>query len=76
MKAYFDRTAALFLTREASFDAYPVEVREEIVEFTEMVNALVAAIHLQAEQSGAPEDSAQQLTDTFVEGFDRIAREI
>ena len=76
MKAYFDRTSALFLTREPSYDAYPVEVPEEIVQFTEMVSALVAAIHLKAELAGAPEDSAQDLTDSFVEGMNLIARDL
>lgn len=76
MIAYFDRTAALFLVREQTFDAYPVEVPAGIVEFTEMINALAAMILAKAEYEGAPEDSAQLLADLFVEGLRKIAREL
>ena len=68
MKAYFDRTAPLFLTRERNFDGYPVEVPEEILLFTEYMNRLIGKINKEILIVGAPEDSAEYLSDIFVDG--------
>jgi hypothetical protein len=67
MKAYFDRTEPYYFTREPQFDANPVEVPEFILEVLESRKATLVSMEEAIENAGAPEDSAQDLTDLFVD---------
>jgi hypothetical protein len=67
MKAYFDRTEPYYLCREPQFDGNPVEVPEAIFELLESRKATLVRMEEAIENAGAPEDSAQELADLFVE---------
>ena len=66
MKAYFDRTEPYYLTREPSFDGNEVEVDESILNILDSRKATLVQIEDAIENAGAPEESAQELADTFV----------
>lgn len=66
MKAFFDRTEPYYLTREGSFDAVPVDVPEGILTMLDGRKKTLVAMEIAIELSGAPEDSAQDLTVLFV----------
>lgn len=63
MKIYFDRHLPLYLTPEAGFDSYPVDVPDTVAK---VIAALVVALEemrIAVDAAGAPEDSAQDLAD-------------
>ncbi len=66
MKAYFDRTEPYYLMREPSFDGIPVEVPEEVLDLLDNRKLTLVLLEAAIEEAGAPEDSAQDLTDTLV----------
>ena len=66
MKAYFDRTEPYYYTREPQFDGNPVEVPEGILDMLDQRKKSLVLIEEAIENAGAPEDSAQSLSDLFV----------
>lgn len=66
MKAYFDRTVKYYLTREPSFEAVQVEVDEQILDLIAGRGHTLIQMQEAIENAGAPEDSAQELTNLFV----------
>ena len=70
MQVKFDRTAPLFLLpmdAEDAFDGVVVELNSGDVEAILNIGAAVAAVHAAIGNAGAPEDSAQDLADYFIE---------
>ena len=66
MKAYFDRTEPYYLTREPSFDGIPVEVSEVILNVLDARKGTLKLMEEAIDESGAPEDCGQDLTDLLV----------
>lgn len=66
MKAYFDRTEPYYFSRKPTFDGNPVEVDEEVLEVLESRKTTLVEIEKHIELVGAPEETAQELADTFV----------
>ncbi len=66
---YFDRTAPMLLTTEASFDGIEVDVPEGAALFAHDMGGLLKAMQVEIEDSGAPEDSNQALADMYVIGI-------
>lgn len=64
--AYFSRIVPFYfiapedLGDSQGFDAYPVEVNEDILTFATRARALVAAMENKFETSPAPEEAAQE----------------
>jgi hypothetical protein len=67
MKAYFDRTEPYYFAREPQFDGNPVEVPERILDVLDGRKRTLLLMEEAIENAGAPEDSAQNLTDYFVD---------
>lgn len=63
MNVYYNPTVPLFLTTEAGFDSYPVDVPEQValalVHLADLQIEMEAAVYA----AGAPEDCAQELAD-------------
>jgi hypothetical protein len=72
MKAYFDMGLPLFLSREPRFDGYPVEVDEQVVLAVDRINALVTEVIDVADLAGAPEDTAQMLSQLLEDKMKEI----
>ena len=70
MKAYFDRTEPYYLAREPSFDGNGVEVPERILNLLDSRKGTLVLMENAIEEAGSPEDSAQDLTDLFVDLLD------
>ncbi len=66
MRAFFDRTEPYYLTREPSFDGVPVEVAEEVLDLLDTRKLTLVLMEAAIEEAGAPEDTAQNLSDTLV----------
>ena len=67
MKAYFDRTAPLFIVKEPSFDAIAVEVPESVIAFVEKVAGVIKDVDAAIDVASAPEESAQDLADLLTD---------
>lgn len=67
MKAYFDITEPYYLSREPTFGGVPVEVPSWVLDMLDDRKATLAKVDEQIHQSSAPEESAQDLCDFFVE---------
>jgi hypothetical protein len=65
MSYYYDRTAPLLLTDEASFDAVPVAVTPEFGAFIIGMGKILAEMEKVAETAGSPEDTAQMLSELY-----------
>jgi len=67
VKAYFDRTKTYYLSKEPSYDGVQVDVAEKILDVLQDRQDTIELMELAIIDAGAPEDSAQDLTDTFVD---------
>ena len=67
MKAYFDRTEPYYLSREPTFDGVPVEVPSIVLDILDSRKATLVRIEDEIDNGGSVEDSAQTLTDLFVD---------
>lgn len=70
MKAYFDRTEPYYLSRDPSFDGIEVEVEERVLNLLDSRKGTLVLMENAIEEAPAPEDSAQSLTNLFVELLD------
>jgi hypothetical protein len=73
MKAYFDRTEPYYLSREPTFDGNEVEIDERLLNVLDSRKATLVLMEDAIEAGGAPEDTAQSLTDMFA---DLVSEEI
>jgi len=64
--AYFDRTEPYYLTREQQFEGNPVEVPESFLNLLDSRKATLVVLEEAIAIGGAPEDSAQELTDLLL----------
>ena len=67
MKAYFDRTEPYFFSREPTFDGIAVEVPAAVLNILTSRKATLLLMDEAITNAAAPEDSAQDLADTFVD---------
>lgn len=63
MNVYLDLTTPLFIVREPSFDAVPVQMDGRYVEFLEAIAAMIKEVKEAEISGGAPEDAAQDRAD-------------
>jgi len=70
VKAYFDRTEPYYLSRDPSFDGIEVEVEERVLNLLDSRKGTLVLMENAIEEAPAPEDSAQSLTNLFVELLD------
>ena len=66
MKVFFDRTSPFYIVEEDSFHAVPVEIDEVVVVNIRSLRQLFLTMDEAVDAAGAPEDTAQELTDIFV----------
>jgi hypothetical protein len=67
VKAYFDRTEPYYLSKEPTFDGNPVEVPAVIFDILDSRKATLVQMEEAIQAASAPEDSAQDLADLFVD---------
>ena len=65
MKVYFDRTLPMFLSEESTFDGHLVDIDEEVGNIVLTFGRVLKLMEEHIYNAGAPEDSAQELADTF-----------
>ena len=73
-KAFFSRKVDMFLLPEDThpdllFDAYPVEVEEDMLDVAVAYREVVAEMQELFDSNPAPEDSAQAEADALTEKF-------
>ena len=66
MQYYFDRTDPLFIRREDSYNGVPIDIEPGIGEFMCELRDIFEDVRNQFNTVGAPEDSAQFLTQYLV----------
>ncbi len=67
MRAYFDRTEPYYLSLEPTFDGVEVEVPSKVMDLIDARKRTLVLLEEAIEAAGAPEDSAQDLADLFVD---------
>jgi hypothetical protein len=72
MNVYLDLTTPLFVVKEPSFDAVPIQMNSRYVEFLDAVAAMIKEVKAAEISGGAPEDNAQQRADLITKHIEGI----